>query len=211
MTRDRPPPALLPSRRARNVRVRPLPAAVPYRLHVIGDRIRALRTARSMTATQLAKEAELSVGMISQVERGITDPSLETVRRIARVLDTPLFNLFQDDEPERVAVVRKGRRMDIRSPQGGIVYERVSAGSSKIEVLEGTLEPGAVSSDTGWSHPSDECVLVLTGRLTLEVDDERFDLKPGDSASFDSRNPHRYLNESAKPVRFLLSVTPPSY
>ncbi|TCO47403.1 helix-turn-helix domain-containing protein [Actinocrispum wychmicini] len=178
---------------------------------MIGERIRELRTAKSMTATELAKAADVSVGMISQVERGITDPSLETVRRIARVLDTPVFSLFQDVDAEPVAVVRRDRRMDIRSPQGGIVYQRVSSGAGKIEVLEGLLEPGAASSDTGWSHPSDECVVVLTGRLVVEVDGTRYDLKTGDSATFDSRNPHRYLNETSKPVRFLLAVTPPSY
>lgn len=177
----------------------------------MGERIRQLRIARAMNATQLAKAADVSVGLISQVERGITDPSLETIRKIARALDTPVFSLFQDNDLEQVAVVRKGSRMDIRSPRGGIVYQRVSAGVGKIEVLEGLLEPGAASSDTCWSHPSDECVVVLTGRLVLEVDGERYDLKPGDSASFDSRLPHRYLNETAKPVRFLLSVTPPSY
>ncbi|ALG09555.1 XRE family transcriptional regulator [Kibdelosporangium phytohabitans] len=178
---------------------------------MIGERIRELRTARSMTATELARAADVSVGMISQVERGITDPSLETVRRIAKVLDTPVFSLFRESGAEPVAVVRKDRRMTVRSPHSEIVYERVSAGAGRVEVLEGVLEPGAASSDPGWTHPSDECVVVLTGRLVVEVNDDRFVLKAGDSATFDSRNPHRYLNETAKPVRFLLAVTPPSY
>lgn len=178
---------------------------------MIGERIRELRTARSMTATELAKAADVSVGMISQVERGITDPSLETLRRIARVLDTPVFSLFQDVEPDPVAVVRKDRRMNICSPHGGIVYQRISAGAGKVELLEGVLEPGGASSREGWSHPSNECVVVLTGRLVLEVDGVRYDLRTGDSASFDSRSPHRYVNETAKPVRFMVAVTPPSY
>nr|WP_042181488.1 cupin domain-containing protein [Kibdelosporangium sp. MJ126-NF4]CEL13134.1 transcriptional regulator, XRE family [Kibdelosporangium sp. MJ126-NF4]CTQ98823.1 transcriptional regulator, XRE family [Kibdelosporangium sp. MJ126-NF4] len=178
---------------------------------MIGERIRELRTGRAMTVTELAKAADVSVGMISQVERGITDPSLETVRRIARVLDTPVFSLFQESDSEPVAVVRKDSRMDIRSPHGEIVYQRVSAGTGRIEVLEGLLEPGAASSETGWSHPSDECVVVLTGRLVVEVDGDRHVLRTGDSATFDSRSPHRYLNETSKPVRFLLAVTPPSY
>ncbi|WP_158880486.1 helix-turn-helix domain-containing protein [Amycolatopsis anabasis] len=178
---------------------------------MIGERIRDLRTVRSMTATELAKAAEVSVGLISQVERGITDPSLETLRRIARALDTPLFSLFTEEAGERVSVVRRDHRMSIRSPHGGLTYHRLSAGAGKIEVLEGRLEPGAASSELPWSHPSDECVAVLAGRLLLEVDGERHELRLGDSATFDSRLPHRYVNETTKPVRFLLSITPPSY
>lgn len=178
---------------------------------MMGERIRALRTARAMTATDLAKAASVTPGLISQVERGITDPSLETLRRIARVLDTPVFNLFQDTDLNRVAVVRRDRRTALRSPHGEITYQRVSAGAGKIEVLEGVLEAGTVSSETGWSHPSDECVLVLAGALVVEVDGERYDLDHGDSASFDSLLPHRYLNETDEPTRFLLSVAPPGY
>lgn len=164
-----------------------------------------------MTVTELARAAGVSVGLISQVERGISDPSLETLRRIAMALDVPLFGLFAEADGGRVAVVRKDARMFVRSPHGGITYQRLSAGTGKIEVLEGLLEPGAASSEEPWSHPSEECVVVLTGRLVAEVDGARHELRAGDSATFDSRSPHRYLNETAKPVRFLLSITPPSY
>lgn len=178
---------------------------------MIGVRIRELRTARSMTVTELARAADVSIGLISQVERGISDPSLETLRRIARVLETPLFNLFAEDGGERVALVRRDARMYVRSPRGGITYQRLSSGSGKIEVLEGRLDPGAASSEEPWSHPSEECVVVLTGTLVVEVEGARHELDTGDSASFDSRSPHRYLNETSEPVRFLLAVTPPSY
>lgn len=164
-----------------------------------------------MTVTELARAAEVSVGLISQVERGISDPSLETLRRIARVLDTPLFSLFAEADRERVAVVRKDARMFVRSPHGGLTYQRLSAGAGKVEVLEGQLAPGAASSEEPWSHPSDECVVVLAGRLVVEVEGARYELDAGDSASFDSRAPHRYRNEAGEPVRFLLAVTPPSY
>jgi transcriptional regulator with XRE-family HTH domain len=191
--------------------MRPEDVAADYRSGVIGVRIRELRTARSMTVTELARAADVSIGLISQVERGISDPSLETLRRIARVLETPLFNLFAENDGERVAVVRKDARMYVRSPRGEITYQRLSSGSGKIEVLEGRLDPGSASSEEPWSHPSEECVVVLTGTLVVEVEGARHALDTGDSASFDSRAPHRYLNETSEPVRFLLSITPPSF
>lgn len=178
---------------------------------VIGNRIREVRKARKLTVRELAERAGVSTGLVSQVERGLTDPSLETLRRLSAALGLPLFDLFRQEEAEdEVAVVRRERRIQVRSPQGGIEYTRVSAGSARLEVLEGTLEPGGASSEARYSHPSEECVLLLTGRLVVEAGDGRYELGPGDSCTFDSRVPHRYVNEGEEPARFLVSVTPPS-
>ncbi|MFC6882735.1 MULTISPECIES: helix-turn-helix domain-containing protein [Actinomadura] len=178
---------------------------------MIGVRIREVRNSRNMTVKQLAEAAEVSTGLISQVERGLTDPSLETLRRLARALGLPLFDLFREQEQEAVAVVRQTRRIVVRSPNGGIAYTRVSPGAGRLEVLEGVLEPGGASSAEAWSHPSEECIVVLAGRLVVEAAGERYELGQGDSCYLDSRIPHRYVNEGTIAVTFLVSVTPPSY
>lgn len=178
---------------------------------MIGIRIRELRQAREMTIKDLAAAADVSTGLISQVERGLADPSLETLRRFARVFDLPLFDLFRQDEPAAVAVVRGDRRMLVSSPHGGVAYARISPGAGRLELLEGTLAPQVASSPRPWSHPSEECLVVLSGRLVVEVADERYLLEPGDSCYFDSRLPHRYLNETDEPAKFLVAVTPPSH
>jgi transcriptional regulator with XRE-family HTH domain len=181
-------------------------------MNAVGVRIRELRTVQGMTLTELARSTGLSVGLISQVERGLTDPSLETLRRIARTLDVPLFRLFREPDPEpEVAVVRRERRMQVSSPHGGVDYQRLSPGFGRLELLEGTLDPGAVSAAQPWSHPSEECVTVQRGRLVVEVGAQRYELERGDSCYFDSRAPHRYVNPTQEPVVFLVAVTPPSY
>src|SRR5688572_23233740 len=96
-------------------------------MNTVGVRIREVRTARGMTLTGLARSTGLSAGLISQVERGLTNPSLETLRRIARTLDVPLFSLFREPDAESEAVVvRRERRMQVSSPHGGIRYQRLS-------------------------------------------------------------------------------------
>lgn len=178
---------------------------------VVGARIRRAREDRDLTVRDLAAQSGLSIGLISQVERGITDPSLQTLRVIAKVLQTPLFDFFADTEQDDVAVVRADSRMAIRSPHGGLTYSRLSPGSGRLEVLEGVLEPGGCSSDEPWSHPSEECAVVTAGTLTVEVRGQSNRLGPGDSCYFDSRLPHRYLNDTDERVRFTLAITPPSY
>jgi quercetin dioxygenase-like cupin family protein len=163
-----------------------------------------------MTVTELARLAEVSTALISQVERELSDPSLATVRKIARALDTPLFSLFSEPDPDDVAVVRRAARMTVQSPSG-IAYSRISAGRGRLEVLEGTLPAGAASAAEPWSHPSEECVLVTEGKLVVEVAGEEHHLDSGDSCYFDSRLPHRYLNPAETTAVFLISITPPSY
>lgn len=178
---------------------------------MLGSRIRDLRRERGLTLRDLSSSTGLSTGLLSQVERGVTDPSLAALRRIARALEVPIFGLFQGEDAGEVAVVRRSRRMLVRSPGGGTTYARVSPGSGRLELLEGRLDPGAASSDDPWSHPSEECVVVLSGEVVVEVNGGRHELGPGDSCYFDSRLPHRYINEGAAAATFLLAVTPPSY
>nr|WP_306238493.1 XRE family transcriptional regulator [Ornithinimicrobium sp. HY1745] len=177
----------------------------------MGSRIRAAREHDGISLRDLAARAELSPGFISQLERGITEPSLESLRRIAAALGRPLFELFEGHGVTGPAVVARDRRVTITSPQGGIAYSRLSPGSGRLEVLEGILEPGGRSSPAPWSHPSEECVTVLSGELQVEVAGQQIRLAEGDACTFDSRLPHRYLNEGTDSVRFLLAITPPSY
>jgi transcriptional regulator with XRE-family HTH domain len=178
---------------------------------VTGARIRQLRTQRGLTVAQLAEAAGVSTGLISQVERDRTDPSLETLRKIAKVLQLPLFSLFQEQDAKAVSVIRADNRMLVASPAGGITYSRVSPGHGRLEMLKGHLPPGGYSAAEPWSHPSEECVLVLEGELVVEVSGGRHRLGTGDSCYLDSSLPHRYLNLTDEPVDFVIAVTPPSY
>lgn len=172
-------------------------------------RIREVRKQKSISLRHLAQKAKVSPGLISQVERGLTQPSLDTLRQIARALEVPLFSLL-DAAEESACVVRADRRMVVSSPTG-VQYQRLSPGFGKLELLEGFLPAGGSSVAEKWSHPSEECVLVLEGRLQVQVADDTYDIGAGDSCYFDSRLPHAYCNPTREPVRFIVAITPPSY
>ena len=177
-----------------------------------GFRIREVRVAQDMTLSHLASAAGVSSALISQVERGLVDPSLETLRKISRVLNVPLFELLDGDRPERlVAVVRREDQVRITSPRGDVSYARHSAGYGQLEMLRGTLQPGGVSHSEPWSHPAEECLVVMSGSIVAEIEGSRFVLAEGDSCHFDSNLPHRLLNESDEVAVFTIAVTPPSY
>jgi len=168
------------------------------------SRIRELRLERGLTLNQVSERTGLSVALLSQVERGLTDPSLESLRRLAETLELPLFDLFRTDEPDRVAVIRHDERRRVASPRGKIVYTQVSRSGGQLEVLEAVMEPGATSSEEPWSHASEECILVLEGDLVVEVNGAEHTLGTGDSCHFHSSLPHRFLNPHPVPARFVV-------
>ena len=174
-------------------------------------RLREVREERKISLRQLAAEVGLSPALISQVERGLTTPSLDTLRKLARALDEPLFNLLDEPEKTQVALVRRERRLSLTPPGGDVAYARISPGFGRLEVLEGVLQPGDSSAPAPWAHPSEECAVVLEGELTAVVEAQTYTLFTGDSIYFDSRLPHLFRNQSSHRTTYIVAVTPPSY
>lgn len=177
---------------------------------MIGHRLRELRTSKELSLRQLAQETGLSATLLSQIERGVTEPSLKSLRLIAEVFGQSIAALFQEDSTPQIQLSRKGTRSRIISPQGSIQYEQIMRGHPDMAVLHGLLEPGASSSAEPWSHPAIECAYVTVGTLTVEVGSRLYTVPAGDAITLDSRQPHRYINESNSPTEFILSVTPPT-
>ena len=178
---------------------------------MLGERLRALRKTKGLSLKELAAATGVSIALLSQVERNQLDPSLDTLRKLARTLDVPLFSLFQDGPVNGVAIVRYDRRLSIGTSPYGVAYTRISPGFGRLEMLEGILLPGAASSPELWAHQSEECAVVLEGDLSVEFVDDVCLLGFGDSIYFDSRRPHRYANRSTSLTKYIVSITPPSF
>ena len=177
---------------------------------MIGEKLRELRTQHGLSLRRLAAEAGLSATLLSQVERGVAEPSLKTLRALAPVFGQSVATLFDESTVVTAHVSRPGERSRISSPEGLLQYERLTPGNGRLEVLRGILGPGEASSEEHWSHSAIECVYVLGGELTVEVGGSALAVLARESVTLDSVQPHRYVNRSGEPVEFLISVTPPT-
>lgn len=180
-------------------------------LRLLGERLRELRHERSLSLKQLAELTGVSIALLSQVERNQIDPSLDTLRKLAKALDVPLFSIFTEPSAPGVAVISRDRRPSLISAPGAVAYTRISPGFGRLEMLQGVLEPGAASSPTLWEHNSEECAVVLEGLLVVEFASESYTLHSGDSIYFDSNRAHRYVNPTTVPCVYIVAVTPPSF
>jgi transcriptional regulator with XRE-family HTH domain len=178
----------------------------------LGARIRALRLARHETLRELAARAAVTESFLSQVERGVASPSIASVQRIARSLDTSIAELFAADESAGT-VVRVGDRRKIVYQGLGAVDEFLTRGTDgRLQVIYSTIEPGGGTGDEAYTHDSDEeVVVVLEGVLDLWVGAEHYRLEAGDAVTHPSRLPHRNTNPGPDVARVLFCITPPSY
>jgi transcriptional regulator with XRE-family HTH domain len=178
-------------------------------VHGLGSQLKALRTRHELSLRELAARSGLSATLLSQVERGVTEPSLSTLRRLAGVFGESVASLF-DSSPPSVWISRPGSRSILAGPHGLIGYERLTPGNGQLEVLRAVLPPGAATSTELWAHPSTECAYVVAGTLTVQIGDSAHQVPAGESITFDSTQPHLYRNATDSPVEYLVSVTPPS-
>ncbi|MBL3569959.1 XRE family transcriptional regulator [Rhodovulum sulfidophilum] len=180
----------------------------------LGQAVRRARQGRDMSLKQVADGAGISVGLMSQIERGISSPSIRVLRAICGVLDIPVLSLFVwDDRPsEREArmIVRADRRRSVDFGDRGMVKSFLTAhDSGALQVMDIVLQPGGGSGEDAYRHVGEECGLVLVGSLEIWIDGHAFHLNEGDSFHFESVLPHKFRNLSDGRTRVLWITTPP--
>jgi transcriptional regulator with XRE-family HTH domain len=184
----------------------------------LGTQLRALRKAKELSLADLASAADLSIGMVSQIERGLASPSIRSLRKLGEALGVPISWFFHasNDRPaaELSKIVRREDRRQLRLPTVGSTANLVTMElltpdlSGEIELLLMTLEPG-FHSGPAHQHRGDEAGLVLLGALELRVGDDRFVIHQGDSFRFSSSQPHRYANASDRTTQVVWALSPP--
>ncbi|MCP1967549.1 cupin domain-containing protein [Bradyrhizobium elkanii] len=177
----------------------------------VGRRIRDLRRSKEMSLEVVAARTDLSIGFISQIERGLSSPSLRVLATLADVLGVGIAALFgatPKDDGAGGVVTREVQRAELKLWRTGISKQLLSpAGSeSRLNLFLVHLEPGGNTGDEFYTHDGEEAGLVLQGEMTLTVDTETWTLKQGDSFRFASRRPHRFSNPARDAKAMVLWV-----
>jgi transcriptional regulator with XRE-family HTH domain len=183
----------------------------------VGDRLRRWRRAASLSLADIAAATDLSPGYISQVERGLANPSLETLKRLADAVGQSVGGLFveAEDPPRRndqLWVTRAGERRRITYAGSKLSNELISPDVQHLfEAILVEAEPGSTSGDHPHSHPGEECGFIIQGCMRFWAEDERTDLYAGDSIYLDSTVPHRWVAIGNEDLRAIWVITPPTF
>lgn len=176
----------------------------------LGERVRAARLRRGWTLDGLADAAGVSRRMAVNIEQGTTNPTLATLLKLSEALGTGLPALV---EPPRLPlqVTRSGEGSTLwEGDHGGRgVLVASSDRPDVVELWDWTLRPGESHRSAPHLPGTRELLHVLSGELTVEVDDDAVDLSPGDSLTFPGDTRHAYRCTGTAPTRFSLTVHEP--
>ena len=172
----------------------------------LGTRLRDRRQSLGLTLKDVGDQAGLSVGFISQIERGITIPSLTSLINVCRVLKSDVGDFLKQPRGDK-PVTRHGERPVYALGDNAINYERLSA-AFPGNLLRSVIfhEPPGFRSEPQ-SHEGEEIFFILEGALTIEIDGERTILEVGDSVHFPSMRTHVTWNHTTSTTAVLHTCT----
>jgi len=161
----------------------------------IGNILKTLRKERKLTLKELAEQTDVSISFLSQVERGKSSVTLESLKKIADALKVNPTVFFPENSQ---SVKLEERRQQF-------YYQDLSNGNrdaSYLPILV-TLQPGE-NEGNAFSHAGHEFLFVIEGTLTVVVEEKKEVLVEQQSIMFDANKIHYWYNLTDQPVRFLV-------
>lgn len=179
----------------------------------VGKIIKNIRLEKGILLKEVAKKCGISSSMLSQIEKGNANPSLNTIKMIANVLEVPLFKFFIEPEhsEKKILILKKENRKVITTKN--ITYELISPETTtNIEFMKMILaKKNAQSSINPVAHNGEEVALVLKGKVIITIENLSQEMECGDSVHIPPLKPHKWTNINDGESIVLFSVTPPEF
>ena len=175
----------------------------------IGQRLRELRLRQKMTLEDVAKQADLSIGFLSSLERSRANASVATLQKLSKLYHANVLSFF--GEPESGTKLVRAPDRKVLETQSGTRIELLAVGQTAMEPHLFRILPGA-SSGGSYHHEGEEFIYVLRGLFEIWLDEiEHYTLRAGDSLYFSSAQAHRWVNPGKTETALLWINTPPTF
>lgn len=177
----------------------------------VGELIKEARNNNAMTLKDVSQETGLSIGYLSQLERGLTSVAHDTLKKIAKALHVEMSIFMEQPKVKSKAVLRSYEREILRIEGSSIIEYAMTNMADCAEMLPKLVEilpQKEIEDSLTYPHEGEEFVYVLEGILTLQIEADIVDLYPGDSAHYKSTRAHNWCNQTNKLVKFITINTP---
>ncbi|MEF9992176.1 MAG: XRE family transcriptional regulator [Romboutsia sp.] len=177
----------------------------------IGGKVKKLRTEKKMTLKDLSEKTSLSIGFLSQLERGLTSIATDTLSKIADVLEVELAYFFIKSRLTKRPIIRSYEKEIFNLCTSGCIQYNLSNNLEDKNILPRLIEilPNNTEEDIqSYMHNGEEFIYILEGTLTIFLDEVQYELYPGDSVHYNSSRNHNWANYTNKIVKMIVVATP---
>ncbi|ONI41486.1 Cro/Cl family transcriptional regulator [Candidatus Epulonipiscium fishelsonii] len=177
----------------------------------IGSKINQLRKKNGLTQEEVAHRCELSKGFISQVERGLTSPSIATLIDILECLGTNLKDFFNETVDEKVVFTKDDVFEKEHEESGHMIRWLIpNAQKNDMEPILVEINPDG-KSQLHTPHEGEEFGYIISGSVVINLGYKKFKAKKGDSFYFKATAQHWIENTGKNKAIILWVVSPPSF
>lgn len=177
----------------------------------IGDKIKSLRKKMDLTQEELASRSDLTKGFISQLERNLNSPSVDTLKDILEALGTNLGDFFQEKEDEQIVFTSEDCFVGVNEKMGhSLEWIVPNSVKNNMEPVLLTLEPEG-ESKVYTPNEGEEFGYVLKGEIKLYYGEKEFKLKKGETFYFFSDHERHIQNISKGQSKVLWISNPPNF
>ena len=181
----------------------------------IGKFIKGARVSKGLTIRELSERTGITASMLSQIERDLANPSINTLKILSDELKVPIYKFFKaDDDEEHYSnlVVRKNERKTLGNPNTNMSYDLLTPNTrGNIEFCMMRLVPSDGERSVKLSHFGEEVLLILSGKTDIYIEDTRITLEEGDSILIPAKTGHSYCNPYDETCEAVFAITPPSF
>lgn len=176
----------------------------------VGEKIRDLRRRQNLSIGVLAKRSGLSAAAIQKIETNHMVPTIVSMMKIARALGERVsFFVDEKDGRDQILLIKRRERKRFYSEMSKMSQEYIT-GQIKDRVLEGgvlTAKDGGQSGPAMNTHPGEEIIFCLKGKIEVFTPSETYLLSSGDTLHFKSDIPHRWKNGGKREAQLIWVYT----
>ena len=172
---------------------------------IIAYNLKRIREKKNLSLGQLAEIAGVSKVILSQIEKGTSNPTINTIWKITGALQLPYTSLLELPESQ-VIHVKKQDIHELEENMYHIFNYYAKAPGRNFELYQIEMDINCVHESIGHSTDSFEYMIVVEGQIVLEVNNETYFLDTDDGFCFNAAVPHIYRNSGSQKAKAVLMI-----
>ena len=191
-------------------------SGLAYKISEMSGRIQDLREIQKLSPEEMAQRTGVSIEEYLDCEAGKSDLNFAFLYRCAQALDVDIVELIEGAAPKlsSYTLTRRGEGQRIEQAHGMVYYNLAANFRNRIAeplLVNAVYQPDAQYKDIELTtHAGQECDIIISGKLKIQIGEHIVTLSEGDSIYYDSSTPHGMIAIEASGCQFYAMVLNPS-